>query len=870
MRGDRITIKTQEALQEARRLATDALHAEITPLHLLLALTRQEDGIVVPILQRLGADPRAVAAAVESALGAYGRVAGDIEVGPSRELARLLDQAEAVAREFQDEYVSTEHVLLAATRGRDEAAALLRRFGATPEGVLAALRHVRGSARVDDPSPEDKYQALKRYARDLTELARAGKLDPVIGRDDEIRRTMQVLGRRTKNNPVLIGDPGVGKTAIVEGLARRIVDGDVPETLKDRSLLALDLGALVAGSKYRGEFEDRLKAVLREIEAAEGRVVLFIDELHTLVGAGAAEGAVDAANLLKPALARGQLRCIGATTLNEYRKHIEKDAALERRFQPVLVSEPSVEDTISILRGLKERYEVHHGVRIQDRALVAAAVLSHRYIADRFLPDKAIDLIDEAAAQLRMQIDSVPAEIDELQRRVLQLEVEKQALSREKDPVSRERLERIEQELAELSERLAASKQRWENEKSVIQRTGQIQEQVEQARLEAERAEKESALARAAELRYGRIPELQREQQQQQERLAELQRSGAMLHEEVGEEEIAAIVSKWTRIPVSKLIEGEADKLVKLEHELHRRVVGQDRAIRAVATAVRRARAGLKDPDRPVGSFLFLGPTGVGKTELARALALSLFDDEHAMVRLDMSEYSERHAVARMIGAPPGYVGYDEGGQLTEAIRRRPYSVVLLDEVEKAHPEVFHVLLQVLDDGRLTDGKGRTVDFRNAILIMTSNIASQYILEHAGDDPATLEARVDQELHRVFRPEFLNRLDETILFSALTREELLQIVDLQLQRIERTIVERGLRLVVEPAVRQRLAAEGYDPAYGARPLKRVLARRILDPLALGLLEGRFASGDTVEVVEDQAEVVLRRAEAPSTAGSGVE
>jgi len=858
MQGDRFTIKARDALQEARRLASEGGHPEIRPLHLLLALTRQDEGIVGPILQRLGVDPRAVAAAAEQSLTSTARVEGDLDVRPSRALVRTLESAEKVAKEFQDEYLSTEHLLLAMGRGTDETAEALKRLGATPDGILAALRDVRGSSRVTDENPEDKYQALKRYARDLTELARQGKLDPVIGRDEEIRRTMQVLCRRTKNNPVLIGDPGVGKTAIVEGLARRIADGDVPETLKDRSLVALDLGALIAGSKYRGEFEDRLKAVLKEIEASDGRIVLFIDELHTLVGAGAAEGAVDAANLLKPALARGQLRCIGATTVVEYRKHIEKDGALERRFQPVQVGEPSVEDAISILRGLKERYEVHHGVRIQDAALVAAATLSTRYITDRFLPDKAIDLVDEAAAQLRMQIDSVPAEIDEVQRRVLQLEVEKQALKREKDPDSRERRKGIEIELANLTEQLSAMKQRWDNEKQTITQIGRINEQIEQARVDAERAEKESALDRAAELRYGRIPELQGQLEQAKRLLAGLQEDGAMLHEEVGEEEIAAIVSKWAGVPVSRLLEGEVEKLVHLEQQLHRRVVGQDRAVSAVSTAVRRARAGLKDPDRPVGSLLFLGPTGVGKTELARALAAILFDDEKAMVRLDMSEYSERHAVARMIGSPPGYVGYDEGGQLTEAIRRRPYSVVLLDEVEKAHPEVFNVLLQVLDDGRMTDGKGRTVDFRNSILIMTSNIASQYILDHAGETPEELEERVDRELHQVFRPEFLNRLDETIIFSSLSRDEILAIVDLQVARIGAMIAERGLRLDVGDDAKQRLAEVGYDPAYGARPLKRAIQRRILDPLALGLLEGRFSSGDLVDVAVEEGEISLTR------------
>ena len=856
MQFDRWTVKAREALQRAIELATEAGHAEARPLHLLLALLDQSEGIVGPTLQKLGADPRALTTAVQERLRGAARVAGGAEIGPSRSLREIMQRAEEVAHEFQDEYTSSEHLLLALARTAGEAADTLRRLGATPEGILTALRDVRGTAQVTDENPEGKYQALKRYARDLTEDARRGKLDPVIGRDDEIRRTMQVLCRRTKNNPVLIGDPGVGKTAIVEGLARRIADGDVPESLKDRALVALDLGALIAGSKYRGEFEDRLKAVLKEIEASAGRTVLFIDELHTLVGAGAAEGAVDAANLLKPALARGQLRCIGATTVHEYRKHIEKDAALERRFQPVQVGEPSVEDTISILRGLKERYEVHHGVRIQDAALVAAATLSSRYITDRFLPDKAIDLVDEAGAQLRMQIDSVPAEIDEVQRRVLQLEVEKQALAREKDRASQDRRQKVEQELADLGEELAAMKQRWENEKQVIGRLSELNEQVEQARIDAERAERETALERAAELRYGKIPQLQQEREDVQRRLNELQASGAMLNEEVGEEEIAAIVSKWTGVPVSRLLEGEIQKLVHLEEQLHRRVVGQDGAVRATSTAVRRARAGLKDPHRPVGSFLFLGPTGVGKTELAKALAESLFDDERAMIRLDMSEYSERHAVARMIGAPPGYVGHDEGGQLTEAVRRRPYSVVLLDEIEKAHPEVFNILLQVLDDGRLTDGKGRTVDFRNAIVIMTSNIASDYILEHAGRPVDELREHVEGQLRRVFRPEFLNRLDETILFGSLSREEILDVVSLQVEILARRVAERGLRLEVDEAARGKIGEVGYDPAFGARPLKRVIQRSILDPLALGLLDGRFASGDTVRVTVEGEDLTL--------------
>jgi ATP-dependent Clp protease ATP-binding subunit ClpB len=845
MRTDRLTVKTQQALQEAQRLAGERKHPEITPLHLLAALLGQREGIVQPILERLGADPRAVLSGAVQRLDTLPRVEGATEIRATPALAQILEQAERAAREFQDEYLSTEHLLLAMSRGGGEASEILARFGASPEGILQALRDVRGTARVTDENPEDKYQALKKYARDLTELARQGKLDPVIGRDDEIRRAMQVLCRRTKNNPVLIGDPGVGKTAIAEGLAKRIADGDVPETLKDRSLVALDLGALIAGSKYRGEFEDRLKSVLREIQASEGRIVLFIDELHTLVGAGAAEGAVDAANLLKPALARGELRCIGATTLSEYRKHIEKDPALERRFQPVLVDEPSVEDTISILRGLKERYEVHHKVRIQDTALVAAATLSERYIADRFLPDKAIDLVDEAAAHLRMEIDSVPAEVDEAQRRITQLEVEQRALQRETDPSSRERLSAVERDLASLRENLSGMKARWSSEKETIARIGSIKEQIERARLEADRAERQAALDRAAELRYGIIPKLQRDLDAENLRLAELQRDGAMLREEVGEEDIALIVSKWTGIPVSKMLEGEVQKLVHLEDELHRRVIGQDAAVSAVATAVRRARAGLKDPNRPVGSFLFLGPTGVGKTELARALAESLFDDERAMIRLDMSEYQERHTVARMIGAPPGYVGHEEGGQFTEAVRRRPYSVVLLDEIEKAHAEVFNVLLQVLDEGRLTDGKGRTVDFRNAILIMTSNLASSYLLDHAGEDPDRLRAHVDRALKEAFRPEFLNRIDDTIIFRSLGRDDLLAIVDLQIERLRRTLADRRIDLRVTDAARRKLAEAGFDPAFGARPLKRVIQKMLQDPLALRLLDGTFSSGEPI-------------------------
>jgi ATP-dependent Clp protease ATP-binding subunit ClpB len=860
MRFDRLTLKAQEALQESQALAQGFGHPEIRPLHLLLALADQKEGIVAPILEKLGADPRAVAAAAEQRLKSLPRVEGQANVALSRAAQEIVDLADKAAKEFQDEYTSTEHLLLAMVRGRGEAAEILKKLGATPDNVLHALRDVRGSTRVTDQNPEDKYQALRRYAKDLTDLAHRGKLDPVIGRDEEIRRAIQILGRRTKNNPVLIGDPGVGKTAIVEGIARRIASGDVPETLRDRRLVALDLGALIAGSKYRGEFEDRLKAVLKEIQESDGRVILFIDELHTLVGAGAAEGAVDAANLLKPALARGELRCIGATTLNEYRKHIERDAALERRFQPVLVGEPTVADTISILRGLKDRYEAHHKVRIQDAALVAAATLSERYISDRFLPDKAIDLVDEAAARLKMEIDSVPAEIDEVGRRVTQLEIERQALKRETDLASKDRLSRLEKELADLNEELQSKKARWQAEKEAIGRIAALNAKLEEAKADIERAQREQTYERASQLQYGTIPGLQKELDAESAKLAQIQKDGAMLKEEVSEEDIAAVVSKWTGVPVARMLEGETQKLVHLEAELHDRVVGQNDAVAAVATAVRRARAGLKDPNRPVGSFLFLGPTGVGKTELARALAATLFDDERAMVRIDMSEYMEKHSVARMIGAPPGYVGYDEGGQLTEAVRRRPYSVVLLDEVEKAHPDVFNVLLQVLDDGRLTDGRGRTVDFKNAILIMTSNLASSYILEHAGGDKDAMRRHVDQALKQAFRPEFLNRIDDTIIFESLGEEDLLRIVDLQLKRLHATLAERRIDLEVSDAAKHKLAESGYDPAFGARPLKRAIQKMIQDPLALAILDGTFGPGSKVRVHVVRGEIVLQPTE----------
>jgi len=855
-----MTLKAQEALQESQELARTYGHPEIRPLHLLVVLARQPDGIVAPILDKLGAEPRAVAAAAEGRLGTLPKVEGQNEIGVSRALADVLQLAEKAAKEFQDEYVSTEHLLLAMVRGKGEAAEILKQLGATPDNILHALREVRGSNRVTDQNPEDKFQALRRYAKDLTDLARRGKLDPVIGRDDEIRRSIQILGRRTKNNPVLIGDPGVGKTAIVEGIARRIADGDVPESLRDRRLVALDLGALIAGSKYRGEFEDRLKAVLKEIQESEGRIILFIDELHTLVGAGAAEGAVDAANLLKPALARGELRCIGATTVNEYRKYVEKDAALERRFQPVKVGEPTVADTISILRGLKERYEAHHRVRIQDAALVAAATLSHRYVADRFLPDKAIDLIDEAAAGLKMEIDSVPTEVDEMQRKVGQLEIERQALKRETDLVSKDRLAKLDRELADLNEQLSAMKARWQAEKDVITKIAALTESIETTKADAERAQREAAYERASMLQYDTLPKLDKELAAESARLAELQKNGALLKEEVSEEDIAEIVSKWTGVPVAKMLEGEVSRLVHLEAELHQRVIGQHEAVKAVATAVRRARAGLKDPNRPVGSFLFLGPTGVGKTELARALAATLFDDPRAMIRIDMSEYMEKHSVARMIGAPPGYVGYDEGGQLTEAVRRRPFSVILLDEIEKAHADVFNVLLQVLDDGHLTDGRGRTVDFKNAILIMTSNLASSYILEHAGADMQQVRRHVEDELKRAFRPEFLNRIDDTIVFTSLSQQDLLEIVDLQLARLRATLADRRIELTVSDLVKGRLIEAGHDPAFGARPLKRAIQRLIQDPLALKLLDGTISPGATVRVTLEGDEIMLQAVE----------
>ncbi len=860
MQFEKFTLKSQEALQGAQALAGELMHQQIEPEHLLKVLIEQEDGIVPSILKKLGVEVEAVKAELEEALKSYPKVSGGgVQIYLSPTLGQILQNAFSIASNMKDEYVSQEHILLAILDAtHTKAAQALQSRGVTKDGILKALTSIRGNQRITDPNPEDKYQALEKYGKDLTALARQGKLDPVIGRDDEIRRVIQVLSRRTKNNPVLIGEPGVGKTAIVEGLAQRIVAGDIPETLRDRRIVALDMGALIAGAKFRGEFEDRLKAVLKEVSEKQGEVILFIDEIHTLVGAGAAQGSMDASNMLKPALARGELHCIGATTIDEYRKYIEKDAALERRFQPVLVEEPSVEDTIAILRGLKEKYEVHHGVRIKDSAIVAAATLSHRYITDRFLPDKAIDLIDEAAAKLRIEIDSLPSEIDEIERKIMQLEIEREALKKESDPASKERLEKIEKELADLREESDALKARWSQEKGIIQKIREIKERIDQLRIDAERYQREGDLNKVAEILYGEIPKLQKELEQEQERLKEIQKDGkSMLKEEVDAEDIAAIISKWTGIPVSKLLEGEREKLIHMEERLGERVVGQHEAIVAVSNAVRRARAGLQDPNRPIGSFIFLGPTGVGKTELARALAEFMFDTEHAMIRIDMSEYMEKHAVARLIGAPPGYVGYEEGGYLTEAVRRRPYSVILFDEIEKAHPDVFNVLLQILDDGRLTDGKGRTVDFKNTIIIMTSNIGSEFI--QTVQDHKEMEQKVMEAMKLHFRPEFLNRVDDIIIFHALTREDLKKIVDIQIKRLKVRLAEHNFDIELTDRVKTWLAEVGYDPNYGARPLKRAIQRYIEDPLALKVLEGAFKEGDKIIVdLDENNHVEFRR------------
>jgi len=851
MNINKFTEKAQEAIVGAQNLAGELSHAEITPEHLLVTLVEQQGGIVPSVLRKLNLDPAAVArdarALLTSAPKAYG---ADLRFSPRIKL--ITDSAQTEAQRLQDEYVSTEHLLvaLATEAGRSPAAQLLQRLGATKDKIFEALTMVRGNQRVTSQNPESTYEALTRYGRDLTDLARKGKLDPVIGRDEEVRRVIQVLSRRTKNNPVLIGEPGVGKTAIVEGLAQRIVRGDVPEGLKNKKIFALDMGALVAGAKYRGEFEERLKAVLKEIAESEGLIVLFIDELHTVVGAGAAEGAMDASQMLKPMLARGELHTIGATTLDEYRKHIEKDAALERRFQPVLVGEPTVEDTISILRGLRERYEIHHGVKFKDAALVAAAVLSHRYISDRFLPDKAIDLVDEAASKLRMEIDSMPAELDEVRRRIMQLEIEREALRKETDKASVERLGKLEKELADLKEQQRALQSHWEQEKETIQGSRKLKEDLEQVRLQIETAQRIGDYAKASELQYGRLPDLERRIKEQESKLAALQQSQRMLKEEVDEEDIAEVVAKWTNIPVSRLMEGEIQKLIHMEERLHQRVVGQDEAIAAVSNAIRRARAGLQDPNRPLGSFIFLGPTGVGKTELARALAEFMFDDEHAMVRIDMSEYQEKHTVSRMIGAPPGYVGYEESGQLTEAVRRRPYSVVLFDEIEKAHPEVLNVLLQLLDDGRLTDGKGRTVDFKNVVVIMTSNLGSQYIAEHTGDLSEGVRRQVTEALRQHFRPEFINRVDEIIFFHALGLEHMKEIIDIQVRGLLKRLEDRKIHVELTDAAKGYIVSEGYDPMFGARPLKRTIQRRVLDPLAMRVLEGEFREGDKIVVDVD--------------------
>ena len=859
---DKFTIKAQEALGESQQIAASYNHQEIKGEHLLLALINQKDGVVPSILQKLEVNTGELKAKLERKLARIPQIyggGGQQYIGS--ELNQVLNAAQEEAQRVKDEYVSTEHLFIALVEAKGTAVSdLLQEAGISKDKIYQVLVDIRGNQRVTDQNPEEKYQALERYSRDLTELARRGKLDPVIGRDEEIRKVMQILSRRTKNNPLLIGEPGVGKTAIVEGLAQRIVRGDVPEGLKSKRIIVLDISAMVAGAKYRGEFEDRLKAVLKEIQDSAGEIIVFIDEIHTLVGAGAAEGAIDASNMLKPALARGELHCIGATTLKEYKKYIEKDAALERRFQPVLVKEPSVEDTISILRGLKERYEVHHGVKIKDSALIAAATLSARYITDRFLPDKAIDLVDEAAASLRIEIDSMPAEIDELERKIVQLEIEKQALKKEKDKASQERLRKLEEELNSLKEKRDSMRLHWKNEKDSIQKIHEIKSKIEQAKIEAEKAEREGNLDRVAELKYGVIPQLQKELERENEKLASLQKEGKMLKEEVDEEDIAEIVSKWTGIPVGRLMEGEANKLIRMEEELKKRVVGQDEAIRLVSNAIRRSRVGIADPNKPVGSFIFMGPTGVGKTELARSLASFLFNEENALVRLDMSEYMERHSVARLIGAPPGYVGYEEGGQLTEIVRRRPYSVILFDEIEKAHPDVFNILLQILDDGRLTDGQGRVVNFKNSILIMTSNIGSQWIYEMKEENREVILQKVMDSLRQHFKPEFLNRIDEVVVFNNLDKEKIIKIVDIQLDILKKRLQDKKIDLEVTRRVKEFLVEKGYDPHYGARPLKRAIQRYLQDPLALKILEGEFKEGDKIEadLEERNKEIIFRK------------
>jgi len=858
MRFDKFTIKSQELIQNAQSLASRRNHQQIEPEHLLSAMLADAQGIAGSILHKLGTSPNGIAKEVERLIDTFPKVSGASEVFMSPSCKAVLDAAFNEASNMKDEYVSIDHILLAIIdENGGKASPLLQRHGITREAILKVLVEIRGSQRITDPNPEEKYQALDKFSRDLTDLARLGKLDPVIGRDEEIRRIVQVLSRRTKNNPVLIGEPGVGKTAIIEGLAQRIVAGDVSESLKNRRLAALDMGALIAGAKYRGEFEDRLKAVLKEIEQAEGEIILFIDELHTLVGAGAAEGAMDASNMLKPALARGTLRCVGASTINEYRKYIEKDAAFERRFQPVMVREPSVEDTISILRGLKEKYEVHHGVRIQDSAIVSAAMLSHRYITDRFLPDKAIDLIDESASKLRIEIDSMPAEIDEIHRRITQAEIERQALKKESDRASIDRLEKLESEIAAMNHDLDEMKAHWQNEKDLIQSIRSIKEQQEQLGIEEQQAEREGNLARVAELRYGKVGELLQQLEQVNQELSALQANQKMLKEEVDDEDIAEVVSRWTGIPVRKMVEGEREKLIQMEDRLALTVVGQHEAITAVSNAVRRARSGLQDPNRPIGSFIFMGPTGVGKTELAKALAEFIFDDEQAIVRIDMSEYMEKHSVARLIGAPPGYVGYEEGGYLTESIRRRPYSVVLFDEIEKAHPDVFNALLQILDDGRMTDGHGRTVDFKNTIIIMTSNVGSQWIQELGASHRKEMEKRITEALRGQFKPEFLNRIDETIIFHNLNPDQIGKIVEIQMDRLGKRLADNHIELVLENSARSFLAEKGYDPIYGARPLKRGIQQYIENPLSMDILKGTIKEGDRVTAIVDGDHIVFQ-------------